>query len=128
MKLISRVRALAVLGALALVAASPAVASSGSSTHGNKCGKGHAKHTKKVGATCVKHNAAKAHRAALVRQAKRDNESLATEQDEQTTDAADDDATENDQGEDANDQGDDVNENDQGDDVDGNDQGDDVDD
>jgi hypothetical protein len=105
------------MAVVALVAAVPALASG--TGHGNKCGKGHAKHSKAVGKACAKR---KAHSAAVIRQARRENESPATvvaEDQAGTTDSADredaNDASENDQGEDANDQGDDATENDQGD-------------
>jgi hypothetical protein len=122
----SRLRAFAVMAVVALVAAVPALASG--TGHGNKCGKGHAKHSKAVGKTCAKK---KAHTAAVIRQARREHESPATvvaEDQAGTTDSADredaNDAAENEQGEDANDQGDDATDNDQGEDA--NDQGDDA--
>jgi hypothetical protein len=108
----SRLRAFVVIAVAALAAAVPALASGTGASHGNKCGKGHAKHSKAIGKKCVK-----ARHAAVVRQANRENESVSSEQAEDqagTTDQADnkgdDDATENDQG--------DANDNDQGDDND----------
>lgn len=116
----SRLRTFAAIAVVALVAAVPALASG--TGHGNKCGKGHAKHSKALGKSCAKRNP---HSAAVIRQAKREHESPATvvaEDQAGTTDAADredaNDAAENEQADDdaaENDQGDDAAENDQGD-------------
>ncbi len=98
MTLTSRLRAFAVVAVVALVAAVPAFASG--TGHGNKCGKGHAKHSKAIGKSCTKLNA---HSSAVIRQAKREHESPATVVSEDaagTADKADiedeQDATEND--------------------------------
>ncbi len=115
----SRLRAFAVMAVVALVAAVPALAS-GTASHGNKCGKGHAKHSKAIGKTCTKLNA---HSSAVIRQAKREHESPATVVSEDaagTTDKADiedeqdateneNDATENENDGDANDDENDAN-------------------
>jgi len=106
MTLTSRLRAIAVTAVVVLTAAVPALASS-TSSHGNRCGAGHAKHTRAIGKTCVKHNAS-SRAAAVAAQAKQENESADTEGSEDragTTDQAD--LNENDQG--------DVNDNEQGD-------------
>ncbi|MDQ1680342.1 MAG: hypothetical protein QOI42_1201, partial [Frankiaceae bacterium] len=63
----------------------------GKTNHGNHCGKGHAKHSKAVGKTCAKHNA-KPSKAAIRHAAVAENETTATEQNEDqagTTDKAD---------------------------------------
>ena len=55
MKLMERIRWAIAVAAIVLLAALPA-AGSAKANHGNHCGRGHAKHTKAIGKSCVKHN------------------------------------------------------------------------